>query len=105
MRQSNALVRCLQVARKAARYQRPATGAGRMLWNRQMKFTLSWLKEYLETEAPIDEIGDKLTAIGLEVEAIEDQAAALAPFTVAHVVSAGEASGCRPASGLHCRYR
>ncbi len=53
-----------------------------------MKFTLSWLKEYLETDAPIAEIGDKLTAIGLEVEAIEDQAAQLAAFTVAHVVSA-----------------
>ncbi len=53
-----------------------------------MKFTFNWLKEYLETDASINEISDKLTAIGLEVEAIEDKAAALAPFTVAHVLSA-----------------
>jgi phenylalanyl-tRNA synthetase beta chain len=53
-----------------------------------MKFTLSWLKDHLDTDASAAEIGDKLTEIGLEIESIEDKAQALAPFTVARVVSA-----------------
>ena len=53
-----------------------------------MKFTLSWLKEHLETEASLEEISATLTMIGLEVEEITDPAKDLAPFTVAHVVSA-----------------
>ena len=44
-----------------------------------MKFTLSWLKEHLDTDEPLDRIADKLTMIGLEVEGIEDKAKALAP--------------------------
>ncbi len=50
-----------------------------------MKFTLSWLKDHLETDASLDEIAEKLTSIGLEVEGVEDPAAALKPFIVAHV--------------------
>jgi phenylalanyl-tRNA synthetase beta chain len=53
-----------------------------------MKFTLSWLKEHLETDAPLDEIAAKLTAIGLEVEGVENAAEKLAPFTIAHVLTA-----------------
>ncbi len=53
-----------------------------------MKFTLSWLKDHLETEATLEEIGARLTMIGLEVEEIVDPAAALAPFVVGLVVSA-----------------
>jgi len=53
-----------------------------------MKFTLSWLKSHLETDASLDAIGATLTMLGLEVEGITDPAAALAPFTVAHVESA-----------------
>jgi phenylalanyl-tRNA synthetase beta chain len=53
-----------------------------------MKFTLSWLKEHIETDAPLDTIVDKLTMIGLEVERVEDKAKALAPFTVVSVISA-----------------
>jgi phenylalanyl-tRNA synthetase beta chain len=53
-----------------------------------MKFTLSWLKEHLETNASLDEITDALTRVGLEVEEVEDKAKALAPFTIAYVVSA-----------------
>ena len=53
-----------------------------------MKFTLSWLKDHLETEAGLQEITDKLTAIGLELEGVEDRAAALADFTVGYVVEA-----------------
>ncbi len=52
-----------------------------------MKFTLSWLKEHLETQAGLDEIVDKLTMIGLEVESVDDRAA-FSPFTIAKVVSA-----------------
>src|SRR5579871_3196880 len=53
-----------------------------------MKFTLSWLKDHLQTDEPLAAIADKLTMIGLEVEKIEDKASALAPFTVARVISA-----------------
>lgn len=50
-----------------------------------MKFTLSWLKEHLETSATVDEISDALTDLGLEVEGIEDRAARLSAFTLARV--------------------
>jgi phenylalanyl-tRNA synthetase beta chain len=53
-----------------------------------MKFTLSWLKDHLETEAPLEVITDKLSMIGLEVEEVEDRAAELAPFTVGYVKEA-----------------
>lgn len=53
-----------------------------------MKFTLSWLKDHLDTDADLDRIALALTAVGLEVEEITDRGAALAPFTVAHVISA-----------------
>jgi len=53
-----------------------------------MKFTLSWLKQHLDTSATLDEICDKLTAIGLEVEGVADRGAALKPFTVAQVIAA-----------------
>ncbi|MBV8536122.1 MAG: hypothetical protein JO128_11050, partial [Alphaproteobacteria bacterium] len=53
-----------------------------------MKFTLGWLKTHLETTATLKEVADKLTAIGLELEGIEDRAEKLKPFIVAHVVEA-----------------
>ena len=53
-----------------------------------MKFTLSWLKDHLETDATVSEIADRLTALGLEVESVTDPAEKLAPFVVAHVVEA-----------------
>ncbi len=53
-----------------------------------MKFTLSWLKEHLDTNASLEEICAKLTAIGLEVESVEDKAKVLAPFSVAKIVEA-----------------
>src|SRR5947209_2340705 len=53
-----------------------------------MKFTLSWLKEHLDTGADVQTIADKLTSIGLEVESIEDAGARLKDFTVAEIVSA-----------------
>ncbi|MDO9710623.1 phenylalanine--tRNA ligase subunit beta [Paracraurococcus lichenis] len=53
-----------------------------------MKFTLSWLKAHLETEASLAEILAVLNRIGLEVEGVEDRGAALASFRIAHVVEA-----------------
>jgi phenylalanyl-tRNA synthetase beta chain len=53
-----------------------------------MKFTLSWLREHLETEASLEQITTTLSAIGIEVEGIEDRAAALAPFRIARVIEA-----------------
>ncbi|MBO9726281.1 MAG: phenylalanine--tRNA ligase subunit beta [Novosphingobium sp.] len=53
-----------------------------------MKFSLSWLKQYLETDASLEDIALKLNAIGLEVEGIEDPAAKLAGFRVAKVLTA-----------------
>ena len=53
-----------------------------------MKFTLSWLKDYLETDASLDEILEKLTVIGLEVEEVIDSAEMLKDFTVAYVEEA-----------------
>ena len=52
-----------------------------------MKFTLSWLKDHLETDATLDEIVERLTMIGLEVESVDDKAA-LKPFVIAKVLSA-----------------
>lgn len=53
-----------------------------------MKFTLSWLREHIDTPADTAKIADALTGLGLEVEAIEDRAADLAPFVTARVVEA-----------------
>jgi len=53
-----------------------------------MKFTLSWLKEHLDTTATLDQISVALTSVGLEVEGLEDRGAVYAPFKTAKVVSA-----------------
>lgn len=53
-----------------------------------MKFTLSWLKDHLDTTAGVDDIAAKLTALGLEVEGIEDPGKALGGFIVAHLIEA-----------------
>lgn len=53
-----------------------------------MKFTLSWLKRHLDTDRSLEEIVAKLSLVGLEVEGVEDRAAALAPFKVAYVKEA-----------------
>ena len=53
-----------------------------------MKFTLSWLKTHLDTDATLDQITDTLTRIGLELEGVEDRGAALASFRIAHVIEA-----------------
>jgi len=53
-----------------------------------MKFTLSWLKDHLDTEASLATIVDTLTRVGLEVEDVEDPAEKLGAFRVARVLAA-----------------
>ncbi|MDD9739746.1 phenylalanine--tRNA ligase subunit beta [Marinovum sp. SP66] len=53
-----------------------------------MKFTLSWLKDHLDTQASVDEITYALTDLGLEVEEVSNPAERLAEFTIGKVVSA-----------------
>lgn len=53
-----------------------------------MKFTLSWLKEHLDTNASLADVTARLTMIGLEVEAIEDKGKMLAPYVIGRVVTA-----------------
>ncbi len=53
-----------------------------------MKFTLSWLKQHLETSATLDQIVEALTRIGLEVEGVENPGEKLAAFKIAKVLSA-----------------
>jgi phenylalanyl-tRNA synthetase beta chain len=53
-----------------------------------MKFTLSWLKDHIETSADLQTIADTLTKIGLEVENIDTPAAKLKDFVIASVVDA-----------------
>jgi len=52
-----------------------------------MKFTLSWLKQHLETDASIDEIVNTMTISGLEVEGVENPAEKLKCFTVAEITN------------------
>lgn len=50
-----------------------------------MKFTLSWLKDFLNTNASVDEIAERLTAIGLEIEEVVDPLAAVKDLIVVSV--------------------
>ena len=52
-----------------------------------MKFTFSWLHEHLDTSASADDIAERLTMTGLEVESVEDKGKAFAPFRIARVLS------------------
>ena len=53
-----------------------------------MKFTLSWLKDHLLTDASLDEITYALTDLGLEVEAVTDPVAKLSVFSIGKVIEA-----------------
>jgi phenylalanyl-tRNA synthetase beta chain len=53
-----------------------------------MKFTLSWLKDHLDTAASLEEVTAALTRVGLEVEGVEDPGARLSGFRVARVLTA-----------------
>src|SRR5437660_5304801 len=75
----------LRAARASSRAgeNAPVAGSGVV-----MKFTLAWLKEHLDTDAPLEAIVDKLTMLGLEVETVTDRGKVLAPFSIARVISA-----------------
>src|SRR5208337_2800547 len=81
LRGRRALARSLRLS--TARFSHPR---GRIV--RMMKFTLAWLKEHLDTDAPLAAIVDKLTTIGLEVENVADRGKMLASFSIARVISA-----------------
>jgi phenylalanyl-tRNA synthetase beta chain len=53
-----------------------------------MKFSITWLKDHLETSASLQEVTDALTSIGLEIEGVEDPSELLAGFRIAHVLTA-----------------
>ena len=53
-----------------------------------MKFTLSWLKDFLETDATLSDITEALNNLGLEVESVYDPAKILGDFTVGHIINA-----------------
>ncbi len=53
-----------------------------------MKFTLSWLKDHLETDASIDDIVFALSDLGLEVEEVTNPLDKLSDFTVGYVTHA-----------------
>jgi phenylalanyl-tRNA synthetase beta chain len=55
-----------------------------------MKFTLSWLKEHLDTTASLQDILDGLVGVGLEVEEVSDRTQELSAFKVAYVLEAGK---------------
>ena len=52
-----------------------------------MKFTWSWLKDHLETDADMATVIDRLSMLGLEVESVENKGESLAPFTIARIIS------------------
>jgi phenylalanyl-tRNA synthetase beta chain len=53
-----------------------------------MKITLDWLKQHLETDAPLSEITDRLTMLGLEIESVSERSRGLESFVVGHVLEA-----------------
>ena len=53
-----------------------------------MKFTLSWLRDHLDTTATAQQVVDAMTMAGLEVEHVDDPATKLAAFSVAKIVEA-----------------
>src|SRR5438477_3503754 len=53
-----------------------------------MKFTLSWLKDHLDTDASIGRVADAMTMAGLEVEEVIDTGSRLAAFSVARIIEA-----------------
>ena len=55
-----------------------------------MKFTLSWLKDHLETSISVDELVSGLTDLGLEVESIDDPVKKLGHFVVGEIIQADQ---------------
>ena len=70
-----------------------------------MKFTLSWLKDHLETSASVEELAEKLSSMGLEVESIDDPGKKLAAFTIARVLEAKQHPNADRLQRVQGRYR
>ena len=51
-----------------------------------MKITFNWLKDHLDTKLTENQIIDKLTDIGLEVESVDSQSSDLESFVVAKIL-------------------
>ncbi len=83
----------------------PAGAGDAARGGRRMKFTLAWLREHLDTDAPLGRITDTLTAIGLEVEGVEDRAAPRGAVPHRACGRGGAAPERRPAARLPGRYR
>ena len=67
-----------------------------------MKFTLSWLKDYLDTTATLEQIVDGLIGVGLEVEEVSDKRSCWRLHCrLCH--RGGEASECGQAAAVRCR--
>jgi phenylalanyl-tRNA synthetase beta chain len=70
-----------------------------------MKFSLSWLNTWLDTDASLNDILTTLSAIGLEVEGVENKADALKPFVIAEIIEAArhpnadKLQACRVSAG------
>ena len=52
-----------------------------------MKFTLAWLKEYFDFKSSVEDLCEKLTSIGLEVENVKDPKNHLSEFLVSEILS------------------
>jgi phenylalanyl-tRNA synthetase beta chain len=55
-----------------------------------MKFTLSWLKDHLTTDATLGHVLDAMTMAGLEVEHCDDPSEKLKAFSVARIASTAQ---------------
>ena len=67
-----------------------------------MKFTLSWLKDHLDTGCSVAQVVEAMTMAGLEVEHVTDPAMKLAPFTVAKIAAAKTVAAATAVTAL-CR--
>jgi phenylalanyl-tRNA synthetase beta chain len=52
-----------------------------------MKFTLNWLKEYVDLDMPVETLADKLTMLGLEVDSVDELYQELESIKVAKIIS------------------
>ena len=50
-----------------------------------MKFTLDWLKDHIDTKLTADEISNKLTELGIEVESVLDESKKFENFVVGYI--------------------
>ncbi len=66
-----------------------------------MKFSVNWLKKWVDVDLPVDEFADVLTASGLEVDTVEPVGGVFTDVVVAEILSCEATSRCRQAPGVH----